>query len=130
MKLDLTILKDNYGIFRSKSISEVPDWIESPDFYSFTKTRDEISIVCKQSAIRDAEKGSFDENWRIIKVMGPLDLSLTGIIAGITGLLGRSKIPVFTVSTYNTDYILVKEEYLERAIAALINNSYKILFEK
>ena len=130
MKPDLTILKDNYGIFRSENISEVPDWIESPDFYSFTKTKDEISIVCKQSAIGHAEKGSLDENWKIIKVVGPLDLSLTGIIAGITGLLGRSKIPVFTVSTYITDYILVKEEYLERAIAALINKSYKILFEK
>lgn len=130
MKPDLTILKDIFGIYQFESISEVPEWLESPDFYSFTKSLDEISIVCKQSVIKLPDKGIADKNWKIIKVRGPLSLSLTGIIAEITGVLGKSKIPVFTISTYNTDYILVKEENLDEAITTLKNNGYKILSEK
>jgi hypothetical protein len=130
MKIDLTILKDIYAIYRFDRNSEVPEWIESSDFYSFTRTRDEISIVCKQSDIKPPDKVIFDRNWKIIKVRGPLSLSLTGIIADIAGILGKSKIPVFTISTYDTDYILVKEENLDNAITTLKNNSYKILFER
>jgi hypothetical protein len=130
MKSDLTILKDIYAIYQFKSNSEVPEWIEGSDFYSFTRTRDEISIVCKQADIKPPDKGIVNKNWKIIKVKGPLSLSLTGIIADISGILGKSKIPVFTISTYDTDYILVKEENLDNAITTLKNNSYNILFER
>jgi uncharacterized protein len=127
MKPDLEILKDLFGIYHYENMSEVPERIESPDFYSFTKTIDEISIVCKQSAIKVSDKSIADIDWKIIKIKGPLSLSLTGIIAEITGVLWEIKVPVFTISTYKTDYILVKNENIDKAITALENNGYKIL---
>ena len=130
MKLDLIILKDTYGIYQLDNKYKVPGWMKSSDFYSFTRTPDEISIVCKQSVIKAPDKGIVDNNWKILKVRGTLNLSLTGIIAEITGVLGKSKIPVFTISTYNTDFILVKEENLDKTITILKNNGHKIFSEK
>jgi hypothetical protein len=126
MKPYLELLKDLFAIYHYESMSEVPEGIESLDFYSFTKTIDEISIVCKQSAIKVSDKSIADIDWKIIKIKGPLSLSLTGIIAEITGVLREINVPVFTISTYETDYILVKNENIDKAITALKNNGYKI----
>jgi hypothetical protein len=130
MKPDLEIFKDLFAIYHYENMSEVPEQIESLDFYSFTKTIDEISIVCKQSAIKVSDRPIADTDWKIIKIKGPLSLSITGIIAGITGVLMKINVPVFTISTYNTDYILVKENNLNKAITELKNNGYKIFSEK
>ena len=126
MKPDLELLNDLFAIHHYKNMSEVPEGIESPDFYSFTKTIDEISIVCKQSAIKASDKSISDFDWKIIKIKGPLSLSLTGIIAEIGGILWKINVPVFTISTYETDYILVKNENIDKTITALKNNGYNI----
>jgi hypothetical protein len=130
MKPELELLKDLFAIYHYENISEVPEGIESPDFYSFTKTIDEISIVCKQSAIKVTDRSIADIDWKIIKIKGPLSLSLTGIIAEISSVLAKSNIPVFTISTYETDYLLVKNDNLDKAIAAFKNNGYQIISEK
>ncbi len=130
MKPDLIVIKDLYAIFRYSNPYENPDWTESPDFYSFTRTRDEISIVCKQDTKNIPGYIAIDKNWRIIKVNGPLNLSLTGIIAGISGILAKNRIPLFTISTYNTDYILIKEINLDKAINALKKDGYRLSSEE
>ena len=126
VKPDLIILKDTYTIYKFKSSSKTPRWIENSEFYSVTKTKDELSIVCKQMEVKLPAGGVVDKNWRMIKIIGPLDLSLTGIIAEISSVLAMSGIPVFTISTYHTDYFMVKEENLDKAIVALKDNGYKM----
>jgi hypothetical protein len=126
IKPDLIILKDTYSIYKLKSSSKTPEWIENSEFYSVTKTKEELSIVCKQMEVKLPIGGVADTNWRMIKIIGPLDLSLTGIIAEISSVLAISDIPVFTISTYYTDYFMVKEENLDKAIMALKENDYKI----
>jgi uncharacterized protein len=126
LKPDLILLKDTFTIYKFKSSSKTPRWIENSEFYSVTKTKDELSIVCKQMEVKLPVGGVADTNWRMIKIIGPLDLSLTGIIAEISSVLSISDIPVFTISTYYTDYFMVKEDTLDKAVIALKESGYNI----
>jgi hypothetical protein len=122
--LKLTVLKDKYAIYRLDPESDELDWKYSSDFYSVTRTRDELSIVCRQI---DTISGACEINrdWRILKIEGPLDLSAIGIIAEISGILKENKISIFIISTFETDYILVKNEDLDKAIDSLQAHTYK-----
>ncbi len=117
-KLHLTLLPDKLGVCRLNSGSPIPAWLDGvKNFHSVTVTADEISIVCRESIIPAdclAEK-----NFRGFRIEGPLDFSLTGLLASLLNPLARSGIAVFTISTFDTDYILVKEDSLEKAITAL-----------
>jgi|WetSurMetagenome_2_1015567.scaffolds.fasta_scaffold00166_33 uncharacterized protein len=130
MILDFTVLRDTYSIYRSDKNASIPHWIDKSDFCSITRTQDELSIVCKQSDITVNDTIIADRSWRIFKIKGPLDLSLVGILADIAELFKKNKIPIFAISTYDTDYILIKEQYLDVAITALKSNGHKVMIEK
>ena len=130
MNLDFTVLKGDYSIYQLAKDSAVPNWINDSEFYSVTRTRDELSVVCKHVDFAPNDKIKYDGHWRIIKIDGPLDLSLTGIIANVSSLLKEIKISIFVISTYDTDYILVKNLHLDKAITVLENNGHKISIEK
>ena len=117
-KLILILLPDKLGVCRLDSGTPLPGWLcAGSSFCSFTVTAEETSIVCRQDLI-PAEYPS-EKNFRALKVKGPLDFSLTGILSSLLAPLAAGGIPVFAVSTYDTDYILVKEENLEKAVGAL-----------
>lgn len=122
-KLDLTILDGTYAVVRLSSQSEIPNWAYGGSFISITKTDDELSVVCNMESVPQNQVVELD--WRIFKVMGPLDFSLTGILAGITQPLAGHGISIFAVSTYDTDYILVKNELLTNAIEILKNEGHQ-----
>jgi hypothetical protein len=128
MKLKLQILKDRYAIFRFEPDSEIPDWIKNSDFYSFSKTKNELSVVGRNPE-RPFEELNVNQDWRILKIPGPLNFSLTGIIAEISGILGKSNIPVFIISTYDTDYFMVKDQDLAKSIDSLEAFGHEITFE-
>ena len=129
MKLHLSVLKENYAIHRYTAYSDIPNRMNESDFCSVTKTKDELSVVSRQSDSMP-ETTDVSQDWRILKIEGPLDLSSTGIIAEISGILAKNNIPIFTISTYNTDYILVKNQDLERAVHALEASGHKIIYEE
>lgn len=127
MMLNLIILKDTYAIYRFNSDIDIPEWIKDSDFYSVTRTQDELSVVSKQyDSI--TEEYAVNAGWRVIKIQGPLDFSLVGIIAEVSGLLKKRKISIFTISTYDTDYILVKSQDLGKAVDSLKSNGHIITF--
>ena len=128
MNLNLLVLKDLYAICRFDKTVPVPEWIYKSDFYSITRTQDELSVVCNQRIIEPDEKFLIDMDWQCIKIDNLLDLSLTGIIADISSLLKANRIPIFIISTYNTDYFLVRENMLHKALEALKSNGYDIEF--
>jgi len=97
MILDFTILKGSYSIYRLKNDSFIPDWIFDSEFYSLTRTKEELSIVCKHVDIIMDSNTKVDKHWRILKINGQLDLSIIGVIAYFSDLLKVNKIPVFTV---------------------------------
>ena len=123
-KLTLKLLKDTYGVCRLEKGSSIPSWAFDGEFYSITKTDDELSIVCLQKNIPDNIK--CEHNWRILKIQGPLDFSLIGILSKISSIMAENKISIFAVSTYDTDYILVKEEKIDLAISILENDIYQV----
>lgn len=130
IKLGFTILKDAYCICRSGKDSRIPDLPENTAFYSVTITADELSIVCKQSEIKSDDNVRIDRDWRIFRINGMLDLSITGIIAGISELLSEDRIPIFVISTFDTDYMLVKNENMNRTITLLQNEGHTVTMEK
>lgn len=94
-------------------------------FTFLSRTDEEISLVCEsEKAPKDALKR--EDGWRGLRIAGPLDFSLIGILAKIAGLLAAQKISIFALSTYNTDYVLVKEENLSAALDTLKKSGYTL----
>lgn len=120
--LKLKILEGQFSIHKLSINDMIPYEVYQSDFYSIVKTDDELSIVCDSSIPFQTEKSN--SGWTCIKVIGPLDFSLTGILSEISAVLANSKISIFTVSTYATDYILVEISNIINAKQALIAAGY------
>lgn len=103
------------SICKVKNISSIHT---DSDFYFIGKTDEELSLVCKTEEVPE-ETTARDDGWKGIRIQGVLDFSLIGILSEISGILARHKIGIFAISTYNTDYILVKRENFFRALEAL-----------
>ncbi|MEK7357856.1 MAG: ACT domain-containing protein [Bdellovibrionota bacterium] len=123
--LTLRVLPQTLAICRLAGDSEFPEWASASVFSSVTRTPDELSIVCEQALVPAAVKSERD--WRAIKVEGALDFALTGILASIAKPLAKAKISLFAVSTFDTDYILVKSQTIEQATAALAGAGFKFI---
>ena len=107
-------------------VTEVSNINMDTDFYFIGKTDEELSLVCKTE---DTPQNTIerDDGWRGFRIQGILDFSLVGILSKLSGILAENQIGIFAVSTYNTDYILVKEENFERALEILAFKGYKIV---
>lgn len=117
-KLTLSLLPEKLGICHLDKKSPIPAWaIENINFSSIAKTRNELSIVCPQDKIPGGILA--EKDWRAFKVEGSLGFVLPGIVASLSTPLAKAKISIFYISTYETDYLLVKEENLEKAIKIL-----------
>ena len=104
--LTLTVLPDSLAICRLSPAEDVPEWAMIGEFVSITHTGDELSIVCAEEHVPADVKA--DREWRALKVEGPLDLALTGVLASLANPLAEAQINIFAVSTFDTDYLLVK----------------------
>lgn len=132
MKLEL--MSREFCVCRLDADAVVPQWALQGDFFSVTRTPKsdldpgqpgELSIVCSQAnapAEVRAERG-----WRCLRVQGTLDFGLTGILASLASPLAEAGISVFAVSTFDTDYLLVKSDTLERTLQVLSKAGHKIL---
>lgn len=123
--LTMKLLKEKFAVCRLEKNDTIPVWSENSSFYSITRTTDELSIVCLESDVPAHIK--HESNWRILKIEGPLDFSLIGIISKISSILAEEKISIFALSTFDTDYILVKDDNIENAIHTLSKNNYEII---
>lgn len=120
--MNLNILDGLFAIHRLPNNADCPKDILSGDFFSISKTEDELSIVCDENIKLESSK--VDKGWACIKVAGPLDFAVTGILARISTTLAVVGISIFAISTYDTDYILVKKENIDKAKNALLNKGY------
>jgi hypothetical protein len=112
--INLIPLTENFVIYQLKNGNKIPSPILNSNFYSITKTSDEISIVTDYVTRIENLKSNTD--WKCFKVAGILDFSAVGIINEITEPLKNNKISVFVISTFNTDYIFVKKEHFYKTI--------------
>ena len=111
------------------TVCKVPDISNidtTTEFFFIGKTDEELSLVCKTEDT-PAVTVERDDGWRGFRIEGTLDFSLIGILSRLSGILAERKIGVFAVSTYNTDYILVKGENFEKALKILASEGYAIV---
>lgn len=113
VSLNFSIIKGSYTIHRLSPDSEIPEGVSQSSFYSISKTEEELSIVCPSSLPIISEDSN--AGWSCLKVIGPLDFSLTGILADIAVVLAEAGISIFAISTFDTDYIMVKSVSLDKA---------------
>ena len=115
LEYDLTVCK----------LASTTDIDLTKDFYFIGRTDEEISLVCKTEDT-PANTTERDDGWKGFRIEGVLDFSLIGILSKISAILAENKVGIFAVSTYNTDYIFVKEENFDKAINALKDNGYDV----
>jgi hypothetical protein len=116
-QLTLSILPETFAVCRFGLDDPVPDWAFWGEFFSITRTPDELSIVCNQVDVPEGIK--CEKDWRCLKVEGTLDFALTGILASLAAPLADAKISIFAIATFDTDYLMVKESNLQKAIEVL-----------
>ncbi len=114
----ISLLPERVGICRLDSGAAIPGEVFSAEsFYSVTGTTREMSLICREDFVPAGYP--VERGFRILQVEGPLDFSLTGLLVSLLSPLAAAGVAVVTVSTYDTDYILIKEQNLETAISAL-----------
>ncbi|KGL38801.1 ACT domain-containing protein [Listeria newyorkensis] len=126
--MQLKLDKTNYTIAKFHPDFPVPTWFqtEASQFKSITYTDEECSIILPTERLDTAEAQSTESDWFLLKIEGILDFSLTGILSKIATPLAEKEISIFAVSTYNTDYILMKQADLDRAITTLTTAGHQI----
>ena len=123
--MNFEVLEANFAIYRFGNGRILPNWIYSSGFYSITKTKDEISVVTAQNDLLSSDIVC-NKEWRLIKIEGPLDFSLVVVISDVYAIFKSKNISIFALSTYDTDYFLVKQIDLDIGIQALIENGHKV----
>ena len=125
LNLTITTLKESYSIHQLGPDAIIPDSIQESRFYSVSRTDEELTIVCEANIDLNAHRS--ESGWRIIKIVGPLEFSLTGVLAAVSAILAREKISIFALSTFDTDYILVRSEKLEKARRVLKQAGHRFI---
>ena len=123
--LSLQLLPETLAVCRLESNSPVPDWALCGSFCSVTRTADELSVVCPEGAV--PKGGKAERGWRLLQVEGPLDFAMTGVLARLTKPLAEAGVSVFVLSTYNTDYLLVRDRDVASAVAALRADGHRVV---
>jgi hypothetical protein len=124
--LTLIVQPARLGICRLDPANPIPGWVFTSSFFSVTRTLDELSVVCDETLIPEGQR--CHKGWRSIKVKGPLDLSETGILSSLAAPLAGKDISVFSVSTHDTDYLLVKESDLLNTIDVFSLQGHRVFY--
>ena len=116
-KLKYRILPDRLAVCQLAAGTRVPEWALGGGFFCVAGAGDEVSIVCEERQVVDGVR--VEKGWAGLKLEGPFPFTMTGVLASFLQPLAEAGIPVFAVSTFNTDYVLIKRTDLERAQKAL-----------
>ena len=123
--LTLSLLSGTFSICRLEPEEDIPSWVLAGDFFSITRTKEELSLVCLQEIVPEGTR--CEKGFSCFKVGGPLDFSLTGILSSLTIPLAQAGISVLALSTFDTDYLLVKEAQVDRAVQKLSQAGHRFV---
>lgn len=124
MNVVLDVLPDALAICRLGTSAAVPEWATSGPFSSITRTNTELSIICASALVPDGVATS--RGWRALVLRGPFDFNLVGVLLAVIDPLAAAGVSIMTIATYDTDYVLVRDHHLQRAIAALANAGHEV----
>jgi len=120
----LHTLDELYAVVRLEPDAELPDWVRGGHFWSVTRSDNELSIVCREEDV--PADASAERGWCALELAGPLDFSLTGVVAALVTPLADAEVPIFVLSTFETDYLLVREHDLHRSVEALTAAGHEV----
>jgi len=123
-KLSLVILPERLAICRLSPKDPLPPSVVQAGFWSATRTQEELSVVVPEEAVSPDWRS--EPGWRCLKVLGPLDFGLTGVVTSVAAPLAEAGVGVFILSTYDTDYFLLKEADLARAHRVLTEQGHGV----
>ncbi len=123
--LTLQIIPGRMAVCRLDAGAEIPAHILAAPFFAVTRTPDELSLLVPENYIEG--KWKTETGWRLLKVLGPLDFGMIGVLHSISAPLADAGISIFVCSTFDTDYVLVKETALLNAVAALRDAGFKVI---
>ena len=123
-RLRFALLPEEFAVCRLDPAAAVPPWAGAGPFSSITRTADELSVVCPESSVPGGVQAA--RGWRCLKLEGPFDFSVTGLVAAFSTALARAGISLMVICTYDTDYLLVRGPDLDRAIASLERDGFRI----
>ncbi len=122
--LELLLAEGGIAVCRLAGGSAPPDWACGGPLMAWIATASEVTVVCAEDRVPDGIQR--EAGWRCLSVAGPLDLSLVGILSRLTAVLAEARIPVFALSSFDTDHLLVRAEDLDRAVAALRDAGHRV----
>ena len=120
----LTLLDETFILHRLEPNAVVPAAMLEGPFFAITRTDEELSLVLPAGI--EIESENSEAGWACFKVEGPLEFGLVGVLAGISSALAKAGVPIFALSTFDTDYILVKREQVQVARDALMSAGYQV----
>jgi uncharacterized protein len=127
-RLTVDVRPGAYSVVKLPGAAPVPAGLldgATAGLVSVTRTADELSVVCRTESAGQAEPA--EHGWRLLTVRGPMEFTLTGITAAVSGALAAAGVPLFAVSTYDTDHLLVKDADLARATSALRDAGHEVV---
>ncbi len=123
--MTLTAIEGNYSVYRFAPDAQIPRRLfETDTFISITRTVDELSVVCEGGL--NLGQTAEEAGWNLVKIEGPLDFGMVGVISSISAPLAVASISIFVISTYDTDYIMVKRETLAQAASILHGAGFNV----
>ncbi len=122
--MKLYVLDELYAIVRLEPDADLPVWLRGGHFWSATRTDSELSVVCREEDI--PADPSAERGWCALELAGPLDFSLTGVVAALVTPLADAEVPIFILSTFETDYLPVRERDLQRPAEALTDAGHEV----
>jgi uncharacterized protein len=123
-KFTISVLPDLLAIARLEVDEETPEWAVGTGFLSITRTPDELSIVC--AVDRVPEKVHASRGWRALKLEGPFDLDLVGVLVSVAVPLAQAGVGILPIGSYDTDYLLVRARQLNEAVKSLVQAGFDV----
>jgi hypothetical protein len=126
--LKFRVLEEHLAVCRFASDAPIPSWALEEKFFCVVRTRDELSIVCPEKACMASpipDGALIEQGWIALQLEGPFPFSMTGVLASFLQPLAEAQIPIFAISTFDTDYVLIKQQDLKRAVMALAKAGHK-----
>jgi uncharacterized protein len=115
--LNLNVIPGSFVVVQLSAQAEVPAWAYGPGFFTVTRTAEELSVLCLADRVPEEQAG--ERGWACLQLVGPFEFTLTGILLSVLEPLAQAGVGIFAISTFNTDYVLVKDHQLATAVDAL-----------
>lgn len=126
-QLPLRVVSGNFAVCKLPTGSPIPAWVKTDDFFSLTRTTAELTVVCRQAVVPDGVV--CEPSWRCLQVAGAMPFTLVGVLASLTTPIAQAGVGIFAFSTFDTDYLLIKDTDFPKALAALRAVGHRVFVE-